>query len=155
MVPALYLAETREAAVAETLLRNIPIGARGLLRRPTYQDSVLAGLEITRPLRIAEFYGLGLTRRLGVEANQLTDTPEVNYPQTRKWAEAAHTAGYEGIGWMSKRDNSAKAYMLFGDRVGEADLAVVPGSGMMFASGIGFDWLVNTCAFLQIDVMPR
>jgi hypothetical protein len=44
---------------------------------------------------------------------------------------------------MSKRDNSAKAYMLFGDRVGEADLAVVPGSGMMSASGIGFDWLVN------------
>jgi hypothetical protein len=78
-----------------------------------------------------------------------------NYPQTRIWARAAHTAGYDGIGWMSRRDNSARAYMLFGDRVQESDLEVVPGSGLVFASGDGFNWLVNTCAPLKVDVLAR
>ena len=154
LVPALYLAETREAALAETLLRNIPVDKPAPLRRHTYENSVLAGLQIGRQLRIAEFFGLGL-RTLGIEATQLTDTPMDNYPQARKWAQAAHAAGYDGIGWMSKRDNSARSYMLFGDRVQESDLEVVPGSGLAFAAADGFSWLVNTCAPLKIDVLAR
>jgi hypothetical protein len=153
MVPVLYLAETREAALAETLLRNIPVDRPYPLRRRTYEGSVLAGLETRRPLRIAELFGLGL-RTLGIEATQLTDTPGENYPQTRKWAEAAYDAGLDGIGWMSKRDNSARAYMLFEGRADEDDLEIIPGSGLVFAGGAGFDWLAATCAPLKIDVMP-
>lgn len=153
LVPALYLAETREAALAETLLRNIPADQPYPLRRQSYERSVLAGLEIRRTLRIAEFFGFGL-RALGIEAAQLTDTPGDNYPQTRKWSEAAYEAGFDGIGWMSRRDNSARAYMLFGGPVTERDLVAVPGSGLAFAGGAGFEWLVQTCAPLHIDVMP-
>lgn len=153
-VPALYFAETREAALAETLLHDVPIGAPAALPRSIYANSVLAGLELKRQLRIAEFFGLGL-RALGIEATQLTDTPMDNYPQTRKWARAAHAGGFDGIGWMSKRDNSARAYMLFGDRVREEDLDVVPGSGLAFAAADGFSWLVNTCAPLKVDVLAR
>lgn len=154
MVPALYLAETREAALAETLLHDIPIGAPATLPRSIYANSVLAGLELKGQVRIAEFFGLGL-RALGVEATQLSDTPMDNYPQTRKWAHAAHAAGFDGIAWMSKRDNSARAYMLFGDRVQEDSLGVVPESGLAFASANGFSWLVNTCAPLKVDVLAR
>jgi hypothetical protein len=153
-VPALYLAETREAALAETLLHDVPVGAPAPLPRSIYANSVLAGLELKRPVRIAEFFGLCL-RALGVEATQLTDTPVDNYPQTRKWAQAAHAAGFDGIGWMSKRDNSARAYMLFGDRVQEDHLEVVPGSGLAFAAADGFRWLVNICAPLNVDVLAR
>ncbi|XAS73277.1 RES family NAD+ phosphorylase [Micrococcaceae bacterium Sec5.1] len=154
LVPALYLAETREAALAETLLHDIPVGAPATLPRSIYANSVLAGLELKRQVRIAEFFGLGL-RALGIEATQLTDTPMDNYPQTRKWAQAAHSAGFDGIGWMSKRDNSARAFMLFGDRFQEDHLEVVPGSGLAFAAADGFSWLVNTCAPLKVDVLAR
>lgn len=152
-VPALYLAETREAALAETLLHDIPVGAPAAMPRSAYEKSVLAGLKVSRPLQVAEFFGLGL-RTLGIEATQLTDTPMANYPQTRLWAAAAHAAGLDGVGWMSKRDNSARAYMLFGDRVDENDLEIIPGSGLVFAGGDGFDWLAATCAPLKIDVLP-
>ncbi|MGO4806896.1 RES family NAD+ phosphorylase [Arthrobacter sp. 2MCAF15] len=153
-VPALYLAGTREGALAETLLHDIPVGVPAPMPRSLYADTVLAGLELKRPLQIAEFFGLGL-RYVGVEANQLSDTSMDNYPQTRKWAHAAHAIGLDGIGWMSKRDNSARAYMLFGDRVAENDLEVVPGSGLAFASQDGFNWLVTTCAPLKVDVLAR
>lgn len=154
MVPVLYLAETREAALAETLLHDVPIRAPATLPRSIYANSVLAGLKLKRKLRIAEFFGLGL-RALGIEATQLTDTPMENYPQTRKWAHAAHTAGFDGIGWMSKRDNSARAYMLFGDKVQEDFLEVLPESGLAFAAAEGFSWLVITCAPLKVDVLAR
>jgi len=40
-------------------------------------------------------------------------------------------------------------YMLFGDRVAEGDLKVIPGSGMVFDAVDGFNWLVNTCTPVQ------
>ena len=87
-VPVLYLAETREAALAETLLRNIPIDAPYPLRRSAYENSVMVGMRVLRSLRMAEFFGLGL-RKMGVEAAQLTASPGASYPQTRHWARAA------------------------------------------------------------------
>lgn len=153
-VPVLHLADSREAALAERLLRNIPVEHPEPLRRSAYRNEVLAGLAPARPLRPAQFFGLGL-RQLGIEATQLTDTPETHYAQTRAWAAAAHRLGPDGIAWMSKRDNRARAYMLFGDRVAEQDLQALPGPGLAFCSGAGFDWLVDTCAPPGIAVMPR
>lgn len=152
-MPVLHAAQTREAALAETLLRNRVVGDVRPLRRSAYENQVMAGVSPVRDLQVAQFFGLGLTK-LGVEATQLTDTPIDNYPRIRRWAAAAHGLGLDGIAWMSRRDNSAQAYMLFGDRVAETDLDVVPGTGMVFAGGECLRWLVNVCAPLGVDVMP-
>jgi RES domain len=151
-VPVLYTAETQEAAVAETLLRNIPVTG-GLLAYGDYKSKVMASLTIRREIRLASFLGTGL-RALRVEARQLTDTAGESYPKTRKWAEAAHRAGYEGLAWMSRRNNSDRAYVFFGDRVESNDLDVVPESGKIFALGPGQDWLIDLCGPMHIDVMP-
>jgi hypothetical protein len=151
-VPVLYAAGTEEAAVAETLLRNIPV-AGGLLAYGDYKSKVMAAFTSRRDIRLASFLGSGL-RTLRVEARQLTDTPGESYPQTRKWAEAAHGAGYEGIAWMSRRINSDRAYMFFGDRLTSDDFEVVPASGRIFALGPGQDWLIDLCSPMHIDVMP-
>ncbi|MEX5305752.1 RES family NAD+ phosphorylase [Kocuria sp. CPCC 205258] len=153
-VPVLYAAATREAALAETLLRDRVVGDRRPLLRSTYANAVLAGVSPVRDLQVAQLYGLGLTQ-LGVQATELTDTPIDNYPRTRLWAEAAHRLGLDGIAWMSKRDNSTQSYMLFGDRVAGTDLEVVLGSGLLFATGPGYDWLVDVCRPLGVDVMAR
>lgn len=151
-VPVLYTAATETAAVAETLLRNIP-ATGGHIAYGDYQSKVMAALEIKKDVRLASFLGTDL-RALRVAPDQLTTTPGENYPQTRKWAEAAHAAGFDGIAWMSRQDNSDRAYMFFGDRVTEDDFEVVPGSGRLFAVGPDQDWLIDLCAPMHVDVLP-
>jgi hypothetical protein len=145
-IPVLYAAAQEEAAVAETLLRKIPTTG-GLLVRDAYATNVMSQLVTNRELNLASFMGTGL-RALKVVAGQLTDTPDTRYPQTRKWAEAAYNAGHEGIVWMSKRDNSHQAYILFGDRVLDSDLTIVPGSARILSAGPGQAWLVNLTVFV-------
>jgi len=151
-VPVLYTAATEAAAVAETLLRNIP-ATGGHIPYGDYQSKVMAAIEIKKDVRLASFLGTDL-RALRVTPDQLTTTAGENYPQTRKWAEAAYTEGFDGIAWMSRQDNSDRAYMFFGDRVTEEDFEVVPGSGRLFAVGPDQDWLIELCAPLHIDVLP-
>ena len=152
-VPVLYMADTRVAAVAETLLHDLPVGKRSRLRRSDYETMVLSKIEVRRPLRVAVFHGMGL-RRLGVQANQLTDTPTSRYPLTLLWAQAAHRAGLDGTVWMSRQCNSDQSYVLFGNRVSRDDLHDVPDDRMAFGTSEGRDWLVQTCSPLQIDIAP-
>ena len=151
-IPVLYTAATETGAVAETLLRNIPVTG-GHIAYGDYESKVMAGLEIKREVRLASFLGTDL-RALKVAPEQLTTTPLDNYPQTRKWAEAAHAAGFDGVAWMSRQDNSDRAYMFFGDRVTEDDFTVVPGSGRILAVEPDRDWLVDLCTPMHIEVLP-
>jgi hypothetical protein len=151
-VPALYTATTEAGAVAETLLRTIPV-AGGAIAYEDYKTKVMAALEIEREVRLASFLGTDL-RALKVAPEQLTTTPGENYPQTRKWAEAAHAAGFDGVAWMSRQDNSDRAYMFFGDRVTEDDFTVVPGSGRIFAVAPDREWLADLCTPMHIEVLP-
>ncbi|GAA1134272.1 RES family NAD+ phosphorylase [Arthrobacter flavus] len=153
LIPVLYAAETQIAAVCETILHEVPKKG-GYVEHEDYRTSVMAEIQPASELRLASFLGTGL-RTLGIGAVNLTDTTSSHYPRTVKWAEAAHAAGFDGVAWMSGRENSSKAYMFFGDRVSESDLEVSPGGvSRIFASGKDFDWLVDHCAVMKIDVMP-
>lgn len=79
-VPVLYAAATETAALAESLLHDIPI-AGGNLLWDDYSRSTMGRLRLSRQLRLASFRGLGV-RRLGVQASQLTDTPASTYAET-------------------------------------------------------------------------
>lgn len=151
IVPVLYAADTDDAALAESLLHDIP-AAGGLLPYPSYADAVMGKLELTRALRLASLRGLGL-RRLGVEARQVTDTDASEYASTVVWSRAAHTAGFDGIAWTSRQCNDARAVLLFGDRCDGA-LRQDPTFGRIFQSGPGLDWIIDICSPLHIDVLP-
>lgn len=71
-------------------------------------------------------YGITTSARLRVHQDQLTNTSGANYPQMRNWAEAASHGT--------------------GNRLPLVDTLDV--------SGLGFTWLVDTCAAMKIDVMP-
>lgn len=149
--PVLYLAETPETALCETLLRYTPSGSPTRLPAAAYRGRVLSEVRIERELTFALFHSEGL-RRFGLQANQLTDTPPVNYAQTRKWAAAAHSAGLDGALWMSHQLNGNQAGVVFGSRVSEADLSTV--SQLALDSPAGFEWLVDACAPMKVDVLP-
>lgn len=150
-VPILYAASTQQAAVAESLLHDIP-AAGGILPYAAYADKVMGRIRPTRDLRLAKLRGLGL-RRLGVEAAQVTDTPASAYPDTVRWAEAAHRAGYDGIVWTSRKCNDAAAFVIFGDRCA-GYLRQDTGFARILQAGAGLDWLIATCTPLRVDVLP-
>jgi len=100
-----YAAATEEAAVAETLLHDIPVGG-GVLPYNTYAPTVMARLEVTRPIRVGILHGLGL-RQLEVTAAEITASGADTCPETVAWAQAAHDVGLDGLVWMSRVCNDA------------------------------------------------
>ena len=150
-VPILYAAATEDAAICETLLHDVPF-AGGDLRPRSYETTVASTIAPTRPLRLAALLGTGL-RQLGVAASEVTETEADRYPDTVKWAETAHGAGFDGLVYMSRRCNSDRVYALFGDRVTEADLEVQADYGRVFTLGADRDWLIDFCAPLRVNVL--
>lgn len=150
IVPVLYVAETQEAAICETLLHDIPAEG-GALEPPQYQDKVMALIRPTRDLKLASFMGTGL-RRLKATHDQISSTDALGYPTTVLWAKAAHEAGLDGVIWMSSRCNTDRAVVLFGDRVRESELDQSPDFARVFDLGPDRSWLVDFCAPLHIDV---
>lgn len=71
-VPVLYAAYSAEAAVCETLLRDIP-AAGGTLLESDYMGSMMAGLRTNRELNLVKFMGTGL-RALGTTHQALTSS---------------------------------------------------------------------------------
>ncbi len=150
VIPVLYAAATEEAAVAETLLHDIPVSG-GVLPYDKYKRTVMARLEVIRPLRVGILHGLGL-RQLKVTAADITISGADTYPETVKWAQAVHGAELDGLVWMSRLCNDAKAYVFFGDR---CDGAFTQDStfGRLFATGADQLWLIDLCAPLHVDVL--
>lgn len=150
-VPVLYGADNAQAAVAESLLHDVPVSG-GHIAYGQYADKVLGRVNAVRELRLARLRGLGL-RRLGVEARDITDTPATDYPRTVLWAEAAYRAGLDGLSWTSRMCNDTRAVVLFGDRC-EGALSQDLEFAVLFQSRAGFEWLVSTCSPLQVEVLP-
>jgi RES domain len=124
-VPTLYGGVTFECAAMETIFHDVPF-AVGL---KTYDKAKMIGqvssqVTPTRDLVLADLSSTAL-RKIGVRRNQLIDTEKDRYPYTRAWAEAIHAQcpRVEGLCWVSRQDDRARALILFGDRVQMADLA--------------------------------
>jgi hypothetical protein len=154
VVPVMYAADTEMAAVAETLLHNIPVDG-GIVPYDRYSRKALVRLAVIRDLRLGVLHGLGL-RRLKVVADDVTSSPASTYPTTVQWAEAAHRIGLDGLVWMSRMCNDAKAYVFFGDHCADAFTQDVS-HARIFASPADQIWLIDRCAPLHVDVLldPR
>jgi hypothetical protein len=150
VVPVLYAAATEQAAIAETLLHDIPVSG-GILPYDSYARSVMARLRLSRPITVAVLHGLGL-RQLKVTAADLTASAASTYPDTAKWAAAAHAADLDGLVWMSRLCNDTKAYVFFGDRCSDA-FTQDPTFARLFATGADQLWLIDLCAPLHVDVL--
>ena len=151
IIPVLYGAQTIDAAICETMLHDIP-QAGGSLRPKAYRDKIGARLSVGRELKLASFMGVGL-KALKIRNAQLIDTPPTTYGRTVAWAKSAYEAGFDGAVWMSRRCNTDRAYVLFGDRVKPTELPIDPAFGQIYGVGRGLDGLIRFCAPLHIDVL--
>jgi hypothetical protein len=113
-VPVLYLADKPEGAVHESILHDAEPGS--FIPRVRWRTKVLSAITVRTDLEVAVFHSDGL-RKFNLYAHNLTDTDATRYPQTVHWAEAAWCAGAQGVSYMCRHYNTARALCLFGDRL--------------------------------------
>lgn len=149
-----YAAESEEGAICETVFHDVPLTStpRQVLASRLGPLSLVA-LRPARDLSLVELLGSGLTR-LAVRADHLTATGANTYPKTVAWAKALHAAlpDVDGLVWMSCRFNTAKAVVLFADRVSASDLAVV-GTPLPLVSGAGRRLVNEAADHADIDIV--
>ena len=119
----LYGAEEDAAAVAETLLRDVPFDQQPrLLERARIKNKCLSWLESTRDLHLVRLVdGEDLAR---VDQDIWLVTCESNqYQATRMWAQSIRrwAPWCEGLVWRSRREPRSLAYIFFEDRMGPED----------------------------------
>lgn len=142
VVPILYGADAEDAALAETVFRDVRGG--GVMLRERLAGLALARVRPLRDLQLIELHGYGL-KRLSLGPHELTSTDPTEYVRTIAWAKALHAAApaADGLVWMSHQFNTRRALMLFGDRVVETDLTAGPALPLTFGAGLDF---VESCA---------
>ena len=118
-IPTLYGGTTMDCALMETVFHDVPhaAGFKSFDKGKLF-GHVHSVIEVTQLLKLADLASVAL-RKLGVTRRQLIDTEKDQYPATRQWAEAIHRQcpQAQGLSWVSRQDDSARAVMLFGDRV--------------------------------------
>lgn len=144
VVPVLYAASSRTAAIYETLFHDAAVKASSHKSLPIKALNKHYGLWLTqRRLTLATLHAPDLAR-FRVTVDQLTATNAMYYPITARWAEAIHRAhpSIDGLEWTSYRAGPDKAYILFGDRVKGTELVLA-----------GHEMLILTNAALYEDVL--
>lgn len=124
-IPTLYAGTTLDCALMETVFHDVPYsGSLKTLAKQKLESQMHSTVTLARPLQLVDLTSVSL-RKLGVQRNQLIDTEKDQYPHTRCWAEALYRQcpDAQGLLWVSRQDDTARAVVLFGDRVGKGALA--------------------------------
>jgi hypothetical protein len=160
-VPVLYAADCYEGAIAETILRDVPLEGRRTLYRKDYRGRAITELHLdpAATLSLVQLHDPGLLR-LGVRPRNLTETNSYHYQRTKKWAHAVYCQlpRAQGLVWVSGRFNTAHAVVLFGDRVDDGLLHTIPDGTQLVDSGEGLARLVKLGKDVGITVarpIPR
>lgn len=121
-IPTLYAADRIAGALSETVFRDVTASG-GRIHRADLESLRLSRLVLEADVRLVDLTGLAL-RRLGLTRGQLIEAPARCYRTTARWAEALHDACSfaHGLVWVSRQFDTAKAVVLFGDRVDDAVL---------------------------------
>lgn len=149
-IPTLYAAASEVCALAESLFHDIPLTG-GRLLPAQYLRAVMGLIRPTRELNLASLHGF-TPRRLGMDTTPVRSAEPSEYALTARWGEAAYAAGFDGMVWMSKRYDSEKAYVFFGDRCAQA-FEQDDSFARAFALSADVEWLIDLAAPLRIDVL--
>ncbi|MGL4187254.1 MAG: RES family NAD+ phosphorylase [Sphaerotilus sulfidivorans] len=155
-IPTLYGGTTMACALMETVFHDVPHTA-GF---KTFDKARLGGqmhsvLQIAQPLALVDLASVPL-RKLGVTRRQLIDTEKDRYPATRQWAQAIHRQcpQAQGLCWISRQDDTARAVVLFGDRVPAEALRRGGGSRSLLDDGEACDAVLDLADRIGVHVVP-
>jgi hypothetical protein len=118
-IPTIYGGTTLECAAMETVFHDVPFepGLKSVPKRKL-RHHLYSQVEPIADLTLADLSVTAL-RKLGIARVDLIETDKDLYPQTRTWAEALHAQcpDIQGLSWVSRQDDRARAIILFGDRL--------------------------------------
>ena len=126
-VPSLYASATVRSAIHETIFHDIPAdSAFRSVRRDDVRRRTHSLLAVRRVLRLVELRNPTLGK-WGISRDELISSGPALYASTAAWAQAVHRdiADADGLVWTSNQCDPDDAYLFFGDRIGEAEIATV------------------------------
>jgi hypothetical protein len=161
-VPTLYLGETPEAALLETVFHDVHHDSARLVYESTLRAVLLAHLLTPADLRVADLRDDALTE-LGLARNQIASTPSEHYPCTRRLARRIHEVGadggpVDGILWHSRHvellpATRAEVVVVFADRytpgrggwprVGPGSQNLFQGAGRLLVERIAVEFVAT------------
>jgi len=91
-----------------------------------------------------------------VTRKQLIDTEKDQYPVTRKWAVALlrQCPQAQGLSWASRQDDSARAVVLFGDRIADGVLQAGDGSHSLTDDPGTYDAVLDLADRIGVSIIP-
>lgn len=116
----MYLGSTAGVAISETLLRDVPFDGKATRRlsRGEYKDYRLSAVQLTQDINVLSITSGQHLAAVGQDS-WLTQAPGLQYAHTRHWCHwlRSHVSAASGLVWMSKREPSERALVLFSDRL--------------------------------------
>lgn len=155
-IPTLYGGTSRDCAMMETVFHDVPHAA-GFT---SYDKKKLLGqvhstVLLNAPLVLVDLASVPL-RKLGVTRKQLIDTEKDQYPATRLWAAAIYRQcpQAQGLCWVSRQDDSARAVMLFGDRIAKSALKPQGPSHSLSEDPASYDAVLDLAERIGVLIVP-
>ncbi|UEC01669.1 RES family NAD+ phosphorylase [Burkholderia vietnamiensis] len=156
-IPTIYAAATFDAAAMESVFHDVS-HAPGYKNyaKEKLEGQVHSEVQAKHDLKLADLGSVAL-HKLGVQRKQLIDTEKDQYPSTRQWAEAIHAQhpDIQGLSWVSRQDDTARAVVLFGDRVPKGTLQQVGGSRSLLQDEQAYSELLDLAERIGVDVTPE
>jgi len=156
LIPTLYAGDGFDCAAMETVFHDVP----HLAGFKSYDKAKLAGqlytqLKTGHDLVLADL-GSKALRKLGIRRDQLIDTEKDQYPTTRQWAAAIHAQepDIQGLCWTSRQDDSARAVVLFGDRIPAGELVPVSTSTSVVKDAVCYGALLALAEHIGVYIVP-
>lgn len=155
-IPTLYGGTSRDCAMMETVFHDVPHAA-GF---KSYDKKKLLGqvhstVLLNAPLVLVDLASVPL-RKLGVTRKQLIDTEKDQYPATRLWAAAIYQQcpQAQGLCWVSRQDDSARAVMLFGNRIVKSVLKAQGPSQSLSEDPASYDAVLDLAERIGVVIVP-
>ncbi|BEO41811.1 hypothetical protein SMQE13_11620 [Serratia marcescens] len=154
-IPTLYAGVTMACAMMETVFHDVPY-AQGFktVDKEKLSGQVHSTVEVTQDLQLTDLTSVPL-RKLGVSRKQLIETEKDQYPATRQWAEAIHRQSPEsqGLSWISRQDDTARAMVFFGDRIPEQALSPQGDSRSLLDDIEAYDEVLDLAEQLGVQIV--
>jgi len=155
-VPTLYGGTTMECALMETVFHDVAHTAGfKSFDKAKLREQVHSMLKLAQPLHVIDLASVPL-RKLGVTRKQLIDSGKEQYPATRKWAEAIHhqCPQAQGLLWVSRQDDTARAVILFGDRIPAGTLEPEGQSRSLLDNSETYDAVLDLADRIGVNIVP-
>lgn len=155
-IPTLYGGTTMACALMETVFHDVPHTAGfKSFDKAKLVEQMHSAVWVGRSLQLVDLASIPL-RKLGVTRKQIIDTEKDQYPATRKWAEAIHRQcpQAQGLSWVSRQDDLARAVVLFGDRIPDGTLLAEGAARSLLDDNEAYDAVLDLAERIGVDIVP-